>query len=822
MSSTHKISALRSLATKVALGLGIALVASSIAPLAVAPASAGSGDYVDYLDTNAIKRLTDNGSLGGAHSSATALPTFASFADMVPSVRAVKYAGGSGDVYYEISGSDVFMFQPHPSNNLNYKIFTGSSSAVPTALAISGGQVYLAVYNPSSQKSVVYVKNAAWGSGPFSDTYISNIGDGGGISTAGAQGILALAFVGTDMWYTFNKDALGGAFQLTLRKVPQGTMPMSWTDGGASAPISLGVSDASVATGNHQILVDGTDLYIPKGSTTTSGLTGSMPGLKKVATTTNTVTSVNYSNVLSSVSYVSLLDGGLYASGLDGSNTPTVVRVGSNGSAAWSSTLPDVTAIWAKQGPRVNIYYDANNGSGTMAYTVAVPNTSITLPANTFTRNGFTFMGWGTNNTASTAAYADQASYTVPASGSVNLYALWAYTVTYNANGATSGSAPSAALVSANSNTLLNSSPGLSKNGDAFVGWDTNASSTCPARRAATSFSTQITSNVTYYAIYTSSSCSQGQGQGQGQNQFVPTSSTQTFDPNGGNGSPVVVTGINITIPGSPGHATSGCSFLGWAISRTASTPNSPPVGFSISFASNYTFYAVWSSASCRTNSPSVSTADARPTPQLDLSGLSVIPAPAVGATAGAAGIDLKGKNLPTVASVTVAGKDGKVVTSTETALKLELPTLAPGSYDIVMKTEGNGSITIQNGLVIAAPAPKVDLTPIAPVVITPSVPRTTLVAATTPVPGFVPGKAGVSTAQKAIIQDVVLTKNVTSLECVGVTNAKVSAKLASARAAAICAAAKAQNPELTTSVKTVAEAKVNGPIGSVLINYNR
>jgi hypothetical protein len=143
---------------------------------------------------------------------------------------------------------------------------------------------------------------------------------------------------------------------------------------------------------------------------------------------------------------------------------------------------------------------------------------------------------------------------------------------------------------------------------------------------------------------------------------------------------------------------------------------------------------------------------------------------------------------------------------------------MAPGSYDIVMKTEAGGSITIQNGLVIAPP---VDTTPVQPVVLTPSVPRTKLVAATTPVPGFQPGKKSVSEAQKAIIQDVVLTKNVTSLECVGVTSSKVSAKLASARAAAICAAAKAQNPGLTTSVKTVAEAKVNGPIGSVLINYN-
>jgi hypothetical protein len=210
--------------------------------------------------------------------------------------------------------------------------------------------------------------------------------------------------------------------------------------------------------------------------------------------------------------------------------------------------------------------------------------------------------------------------------------------------------------------------------------------------------------------------------------------------------------------------------------------------------------------------------APAQPAPELDLSGLKTIPAPTAGVTGGLAGIDLKGKNLPVVSSVTVSGKDGKVVTSTDSALKLDLPTLAPGSYDIVMKTAGGGSITIQNGLVIAPP---LDNTPVKPVVITPSVPRTTLVAATAPVPGFIPGKATVSDAQKAIIQDVVLTKNVTALECVGVSNAKVSAKLAAARAAAICAAAKQQNPALTTSVRTTTEAKVNGPVGSVLINYS-
>jgi len=291
---------------------------------------------------------------------------------------------------------------------------------------------------------------------------------------------------------------------------------------------------------------------------------------------------------------------------------------------------------------------------------------------------------------------------------------------------------------------------------------------------------------------------------------------TQSFNVNGGSGSVAPITNnTSFTFP-SATHADNTCTMLGWSLNQTA-TIQTANVGSSRPNLNDATWYAVWSSASCRT-SQQQNNAPAQPAPELDLSSLKTIPAPTSGVTGGVAGIDLKGKNLPTVASVTVAGKDGKVVTSTDTALKLDLPTMAPGSYDIVMKTSGGGSITIQNGLVVA---PAVDSTPVKPVVITPSVPRTVLVAATAPVPGFLPGKATVSEAQKAIIQDVVLTKNVTSLECVGVTNAKVSAKLASARAASICAAAKAQNADLTTSVKTIAEAKVNGPIGSVLINYN-
>ncbi|MCF7942369.1 MAG: InlB B-repeat-containing protein, partial [Spirochaetia bacterium] len=56
-----------------------------------------------------------------------------------------------------------------------------------------------------------------------------------------------------------------------------------------------------------------------------------------------------------------------------------------------------------------------------------------TLPASTFTREGYTFAGWATTATG-TVAYADEASFTME-SADVTLYAVWsantgtAYTV---------------------------------------------------------------------------------------------------------------------------------------------------------------------------------------------------------------------------------------------------------------------------------------------------------------------------------------------------------------------------------------------------------
>ncbi len=72
-----------------------------------------------------------------------------------------------------------------------------------------------------------------------------------------------------------------------------------------------------------------------------------------------------------------------------------------------------------------------------------VANVPTALTANAFTRTGYSFFAWNTVADGSGMAYSNGAIYNF--SADVTLYAQWTantYTVTYNANGATSGTVP--------------------------------------------------------------------------------------------------------------------------------------------------------------------------------------------------------------------------------------------------------------------------------------------------------------------------------------------------------------------------------------------
>jgi len=68
-----------------------------------------------------------------------------------------------------------------------------------------------------------------------------------------------------------------------------------------------------------------------------------------------------------------------------------------------------------------HLIYDANTGAGSMSDSVQATGTVFNLTTNAFTKAGYTFAGWSTTAGGS-VAYADGASYTMPAGGAT-LYA---------------------------------------------------------------------------------------------------------------------------------------------------------------------------------------------------------------------------------------------------------------------------------------------------------------------------------------------------------------------------------------------------------------
>lgn len=81
-----------------------------------------------------------------------------------------------------------------------------------------------------------------------------------------------------------------------------------------------------------------------------------------------------------------------------------------------------IKAIW--QANENTLFFDPNGGLGD-AYSILVKtDETITLPANTFTKEGFTFDCWSTS-AEGIDEYLDEANYTMGTEGSYTLYAQW-------------------------------------------------------------------------------------------------------------------------------------------------------------------------------------------------------------------------------------------------------------------------------------------------------------------------------------------------------------------------------------------------------------
>jgi uncharacterized repeat protein (TIGR02543 family) len=266
------------------------------------------------------------------------------------------------------------------------------------------------------------------------------------------------------------------------------------------------------------------------------------------------------------------------------SATGTVVyRDEQSGVSGPANGTVNLYAVWT--GIPYTVAYNANGGTGTtMANSSFIYGTSQALRLNTYTRPGYTFAGWSTSSTATTATYTDGASVSdLTTTSTVTLYAVWTgktYTVVYDRNGGTGGTDMSNSTFTYGSSAYLKTNT-YTRTGYTFGGWaiSPNGDLVYTDGQYVSNLTTEA--SVTLYAVW-------------------GTNYTVVYDRNGGTGGSamadtVFVYGVAQALRTNT-YTRESYTFLGWARTPTATSAefsNGQSV-MNLAATGTVTLYAVW------------------------------------------------------------------------------------------------------------------------------------------------------------------------------------------------------------------------------------
>lgn len=216
--------------------------------------------------------------------------------------------------------------------------------------------------------------------------------------------------------------------------------------------------------------------------------------------------------------------------------------------------ITDDVTYTAKYHPiTYTVKFNANGGTGTMADITAVYDKAVTLPENSFIREGYHFLGWGKYSSSKSYSAGETATNLQSKQDAVQtLYAIWAgnpVPVTIHYNDGTSKTDKRTCVVgesynyiSTESGKQFSSLPDPKREGYNFKGWFTEAEG---GAQITNQYKFTGTDPVTLYAHWA-------------------RAVTVTFDANGGNcytTSKVIDEGSGCTLPNA---TLSGKKFLGW------------------------------------------------------------------------------------------------------------------------------------------------------------------------------------------------------------------------------------------------------------------
>ena len=171
---------------------------------------------------------------------------------------------------------------------------------------------------------------------------------------------------------------------------------------------------------------------------------------------------------------------------------------------AYNNTVT-LYAIW--QSNAYTVKYDSNSGAGTMTDSSFKYGESKKLTKNTFTKEGYTFLGWNTDKTKQEALYTDEqvVSNLIKSGNSVTLYAIWkanTYTVKYDNNGG-NGSIENTTFTYGESKNFTKNT--FTKTGYTFIGWNTDKEATTALytdEKQVSNLTKENNEIITLYAIW--------------------------------------------------------------------------------------------------------------------------------------------------------------------------------------------------------------------------------------------------------------------------------------------------------------------------------
>ena len=158
-----------------------------------------------------------------------------------------------------------------------------------------------------------------------------------------------------------------------------------------------------------------------------------------------------------------------------------------------SATKTQSVSIPARASYAVNYY--ANGGSGAPSSQTKWYGETLTLSTTKPYRSNYTFWHWNTSSTNAGTSYSAGASYT--GNASLNLYAIWNPTISFDANG---GSGAPMSVTKTYGQTLYLPSTKPQRTGYTFLGWSTSSTATSATYSAGGSYTSN--SAATLYAVW--------------------------------------------------------------------------------------------------------------------------------------------------------------------------------------------------------------------------------------------------------------------------------------------------------------------------------